>query len=249
LKKKSLSSKDDSSSFDEDDDSDNDSRIVLFMALETLEETNENNEGDYEEEGEVNLEPELISALSDLRIARKKNNSLKEELSKIKEGFRNPSKNSKEVKHTIIGLRIQLEESKVIEETLKRQLEENKKITKNLKVEIVSLRKELQMKEIQLNFGNNTKILDEIICNKKPFYENYGLGYKKNNSNEGSSSMMIGNEVEQRSYADTIKGSIKKEECKPLKEDIHKPEKKKNQEEDCAFRGTWNQQPTMKKTQ
>ena len=62
------------------------------MALETQEENTENNEGDYEEEGEVNLEAELISALSDLRIARKKNKSLKEELSKLKEGFQNPRK-------------------------------------------------------------------------------------------------------------------------------------------------------------
>jgi hypothetical protein len=38
---------------------------------------------------------------------------------------------------------IQLEESKVIEETLKRQLEENKKTIENLEAEIVSLRKEL----------------------------------------------------------------------------------------------------------
>jgi chromosome segregation ATPase len=167
------------SSSDEDDDSDSDSRRVLFMALETQEETTENNEGDYEEEGEVNLEEELISALSDLRIARKKNKSLKEELSKLKEGFQNPRKNSEEAKQTIIDLRIQLEEAKVIEETLKRQLEEKKKITENLEAEIVSLRKELQKKDIQLNFGNSTKILDEIICNKKPFYDKSGLGYKQ----------------------------------------------------------------------
>jgi hypothetical protein len=56
----------DSSSFNEDDDSDNESRIVLFMALETQEETSENNEGDYEEEVEVNLEAELISSLIDI---------------------------------------------------------------------------------------------------------------------------------------------------------------------------------------
>jgi hypothetical protein len=118
-----------------------------------------------------------------------------------------------------------------------------------MEVEIVSLRKELQKKDIQLNFGNNTKIMDEIICNKKPFYDNYGLGYKKNNIDEGSSSMMIGNEAEKRSYENTIKGSIKKEECKPLKEDIHKQKIKKNQEEYCAFKGTWNQQLAMKKTQ
>jgi hypothetical protein len=104
-----------------------------------------------------------------------------------------------------------LEEAKVIEETLKRQLEEKNKITYNLEDEIVSLRKELQKKDIQLNFGNNTKILDEITSNQKPFYEKYGLGYKKNNTDEGSSSMMIGNEAKKRSYVDTIKGSIKKE--------------------------------------
>ena len=97
--------------------------------------------------------------------------------------------------------------------------------------------------------SSSTKILDEIICNKKPFYDKYGLGYKQNNIDEGLRSMMIGNEEDQRSYADTIKGSIKKEEWKPLKEDIHKQEIKKNQEEDCAFKGTWNQQTTMKKTQ
>jgi hypothetical protein len=78
LKKKSLYSKEDSFSFDEDDDSDNDSRrVILFMSLETQEETTENNEGDYEDEGEVNIEEELINALSDMRIERKKNKSLK----------------------------------------------------------------------------------------------------------------------------------------------------------------------------
>jgi hypothetical protein len=106
LKKKSLYSKDDSSSSDEDDDSDSDSRRVFFMTLEIGEETTENNKGDYEKGGEVNLEAKLISALSDLRITRKKNKSLKEELSKLKEGFQNPGKNSEESKQTIINLRI-----------------------------------------------------------------------------------------------------------------------------------------------
>jgi hypothetical protein len=175
----------------------------------------------------VNLEEEYINALSDLRIARKKNKSLKEELSKMKEGFQNPRKNSEEVKHIIVDLRIQFKEGKVIEETLKRQLEEKKKIIETLEVEIGSLRKELHKMDIQLNFGNNTKILDEIICNQKPFYDDSGLGYKQNNIYEGSSSMMKGNEAEQRNYVDIIKGSIKKEERKPLKKDIHKPKMKK----------------------
>ena len=96
----------------------------------------------------MNLEEEFISALSDLRIERKKNKSLSEELSKLKEGFQNPSKCSEEAMKTIIDLNIQLEEAKFTEETLRRQLEENNKITKNMEAEIVSLRKELQKKDI-----------------------------------------------------------------------------------------------------
>jgi hypothetical protein len=92
-----------------------------------------------------------------------------------------------------------------------------------VEVEIVSLRKALQKKDIQLIFGNSTKMLDEIICDQKPFYEKHVIGYKQTNNDEGSSSMMTRNEEEKRSYAYTIKGSIKKEECKPLNKDIHKP--------------------------
>jgi hypothetical protein len=46
---------------------------------------------------------------------------------------------------------------------------------------------------------------------KKPFYDKSGLGYKQNNIDACSSSMMIGNEAEQISYANSIRGSIKKE--------------------------------------
>jgi chromosome segregation ATPase len=111
----------------------------------------------------VNIKEELIGSLSDLRITRKKNKSLKEVLSKLKKGFQNPRKNYEEAKQTIIDLRIHLEESKVIKETLREKLEEKKRIIRNLEAEIVSLRKELQKKNIQLNFGSGTKILDELI--------------------------------------------------------------------------------------
>jgi hypothetical protein len=69
--KKYLYSKEDSSSLDEDDDSDSDSENVLFMDFE-------NDEEDYEEEGEVYLEAELIDSLRELNEERKKNKSLKE---------------------------------------------------------------------------------------------------------------------------------------------------------------------------
>ena len=46
-----------------------------------------NNEDNCEEEGEVDLEGELISALDELKKERKKNKKLKEELSKMKESI------------------------------------------------------------------------------------------------------------------------------------------------------------------
>jgi hypothetical protein len=64
------------------------------MAIENKIGTFENDKENYEE-GEVDLEAELISALSDLKRERKKKKSLKEELIKIKEGSQNLNNNSK----------------------------------------------------------------------------------------------------------------------------------------------------------
>jgi hypothetical protein len=75
----------------------------------------------------VDLEAELISALSDLKRERRKNKSLKEELIKLKEGSQNPNKNSEEVQQIIINLKVQLEEAKVIEETLKNSWKKRRK--------------------------------------------------------------------------------------------------------------------------
>jgi hypothetical protein len=51
-------------------------------------------------------------------------------------------------------LKVQIEEYKVIEEELKEQLEERDKIIGNLEVEIVTLRNDLQKKNMQ----NNSKV-------------------------------------------------------------------------------------------
>ena len=60
-KSKNLYSKEDTNSSDDDTDSDNDLEKVLFMDIDTKEITDDH-EGP-EEEGEVDLEGELISAL------------------------------------------------------------------------------------------------------------------------------------------------------------------------------------------
>ena len=84
IKRKNLYSKEDSSSSDDDSNSDNDSKKVLFMAIDTKEVSNDHDES--KEEGEVNLEVELISALKELHKERKKNRLLKKELSRISVG-------------------------------------------------------------------------------------------------------------------------------------------------------------------
>ena len=123
LKKKNLYSREDSSSSNEDN-SDYDLGKVLFVAFE---EKNENNEDDSEEEGEMDLEGELLSALRELKKERKKNKKLKEELSKMKENIQD-SIDPEETKKFFIDLKVNLEEAKMIEETLRKQLEENEKI-------------------------------------------------------------------------------------------------------------------------
>ena len=60
-------------------------------------------------------------------------------------------------------LKVQIEEDKRIEEKLKEQLEERDMIIESLEAEIVTLRKDLQKKNMQ----NNSKVLDDIISSKK----------------------------------------------------------------------------------
>ena len=69
-KSKKLYSKEDNNSSDDDSDSDIDLEKVLFMAIDTKEITDDH-EGS-EEEGEVDHEAELISALEEQNKERKK---------------------------------------------------------------------------------------------------------------------------------------------------------------------------------
>ena len=82
-KSKNIYSREDINSSNDDSNSDNDSKKVLFMAMDTKETTGDHDES--KEEGEVDLEAKLISALEELHKERKKNRLLKEELSKTRE--------------------------------------------------------------------------------------------------------------------------------------------------------------------
>jgi hypothetical protein len=108
----------------------------------------------------------------------------------------------------ITKLKVQIEEDKRIEEALKEQLEEKDKIIGNLEAEVVTLRKDIQKKNMQ----NSSKVLDDIINSQKSHLDKSRLGY--NQTEKGSRSKTIEQETNPKSYAETIK-----EDRKIYKED------------------------------
>jgi hypothetical protein len=208
--KKSLCTKEDSSSSDKDEVSDSDTERVLFMEVEDSDE--EGTKEEYEE-AEVDYREELLSAIEVIKREKKKNKSLQEEL-KRKEGTQNS--NSEELEKMITKLKIQVEEDKRIEEALKEQLEEKDRIIGSLEAEIVILRKDLQKKNMQ----NNSKVLDEIISSQRPHHDKSRLGY--NQTEKGSSSKTTDQETKKRSYAETVRGSNEKEEDKKFQKEDHR---------------------------
>jgi hypothetical protein len=72
-----------------------------------------------------------------------------------------------------------------------------------LEAEIVTLRKDIQKKNMQ----NSSKVLDDIINSKKYHLDKSGLRY--NQTEKGSSSKTTKQETNPKSYAETIKGDTK----------------------------------------
>jgi hypothetical protein len=176
--KKSLCTKEDISSSDEDEVSDSETERVLFMAVEDSdkedsEEEYEEAEEEYEEveeeieEAEVDYREELMCAIEVIRREKKKNKKLQAKLDK--------KEDTQELEQMITNLKVQIEEDKRIEEALKEQLEEKDKIIGNLEAKIVTLRKDLQKKNMQ----NNSKVLDDIINNQKSHHDKFRLGYNQ----------------------------------------------------------------------
>ena len=73
----------------------------------------------------------------------------------------------------------------------------------NLEAKIVTLRKDIQNKNMQ----NSSKVLDDIINSQNPHHEKSRLGY--NQTEKGSSSKKIEQETYPKSYVETIKGDKK----------------------------------------
>ena len=96
---------------------------------------------------------------------------------KRKEEKLEKKEDTQELEQMITNLKVHIEEYKIIEETLKEQLEEKDRIIGNLEADIVTLRKDIQKKNIK----NNSKVLDDIIISQKPYHDKSGLGYNQKN--------------------------------------------------------------------
>jgi hypothetical protein len=146
--KKSLCTKEDISSSDEDEVCDSETGRVLFMAVkdsdkEDIEEEYEKVEEEIEEEieeAEVDFREELMCAIQVIRREKKKNKKLQVELDK--------KEDTQELEQMITKLKVQIEEDKRIEEALKEQLEEKDKLIGNLEAQIVTLRMDIQKKNM-----------------------------------------------------------------------------------------------------
>jgi hypothetical protein len=75
----------------------------------------------------------------------------------------------------ITRLKVQIEEDKRIDEALKEKLEEKDKIIGNFEAKIVSLRNDIQNKNMQ----NSSKVLDDIISSQKSHIDKSELGYNQ----------------------------------------------------------------------
>jgi hypothetical protein len=143
--RKNFCTKEDISSSDEDEVIDSDTWRVMFMAVEDSEK--EDFEEEYEEayeeeieEAEVDFREELMSAIEVIRREKKKYKKLQEKLDK--------KKYTQQLEQMITKLKVQIEKDKKIEEALKEQLEGNDRIIENLEAEIVTLRKDIQKKNM-----------------------------------------------------------------------------------------------------
>jgi hypothetical protein len=220
-KKKNFYSKEDiiSSDMSEDEDSE-----LLFMGMNT-QNNNIDNEENSESEGEVDLEEELISALEELRKYKKKNKLLRAQLQEFEESHQSreidASRTIKESEQIISDLKSQLLEAKRIEEVILKQLNDREQVCEKLEAEIELLKGEFEKEKKGSKFENSSKILDEILSSQRSPNNKTGLGYTQD-----STSTSQGSVKRPISYADALKGSLRREDNKekmiPLKTVPHK---------------------------
>jgi hypothetical protein len=200
-KKKKIYSKEDikSSYISEDADS-----YILLMGMKTQ------NDKHSEEEKQGNFEEQILSVIEELGKIKKQNRVLRRELLEINEAIksreREVSKTLKESEQTISDLNSQLLETNKIEEIILKQLSDKKQACEKLEADITLLKNELEKEKKRSNFGNSSKILDEIISSQRSPNNKTGLGYIQD-----STSTSQGSVKRPISYADALKGPLRRE--------------------------------------
>jgi hypothetical protein len=116
-------------------------------------------------------------------------------------------------------LKIQVEEDKNNEEALRGKLDEKHRIIEGLESEIVTLRKDLQKKDMK---QISTRILDNIINSQINYYDMFVLGYNHMQTEKGSSSKTTKKEAKPRSYEEVFRGTSKKEEYRKTQEEDYR---------------------------
>jgi hypothetical protein len=214
FKKKSLcANNDDDPSYDEDNDSSIEDKLNEFTLMAKEDYDNNSTGSDVnEEETMVDMEGELISALEEIDRLRIKNRKQRQLLKQFE-------KDSKELGEDLVLLKVELEEAKKIEETLKQQLLEKKARCESLEQEVVRTRKE--MEKFQALYNQNlssiksSEGLTTILNQERNPKIKTGLGYE-----EGSSSQKTGNEKPIKFVKSTTNENNKPVE---IKEDNQQP--------------------------
>jgi hypothetical protein len=182
FKKKSLcANNDDDPSDDEDNDSSIEDKLNEFTLMAKEDYDNNGTGSDInEEEVVVDMEGELNSAFEEIDRLRIKNRKQRQLLKQFE-------KDSKEPDEYLVLLKVELEETKKIEEILKQQLSEKKARCESLEQEVVKTRKE--MEKFQALYNQNlssikaSEGLTTILNQQRNPKMKIGLGYEEGSRN------------------------------------------------------------------
>jgi hypothetical protein len=165
--KKNFYSKEEESS--SNGSSDSDEEKVLFLGIE---EENEHEE-DSKSEEEVNMEVELVNALSELKRYRNKYRQLKNFVIEKREKQEQEEKEN----DSLIN---ELEEAKRTEEELKDLLDEKEKSCQNLEIEMVDLKRKFEANNnVHDRIKNNSIILVKFLDSQKSPFDKTGIMVQK----------------------------------------------------------------------
>jgi hypothetical protein len=190
-------SKEENNSSSESSDSDDDE--VLFLGIEEPNKIEEiEHEEESEDEVEVNMEEELLSALDELRRYKNKYRQLKSFIVEQKEKH---EQKEKEMEKLMSKPKNQILEANRMEESLEKSLKEKQITCERMDADLIHRRKELDAKLIQTRYENSSKILDKIITAQRDSSNKNGVGYFQEE-----------NQVNSKSYATTLLSTFKKKD-------------------------------------